>query len=677
MPQQRQISAIMFTDIKGYTALMQSNEKHAVEIRSRHREIFDAITVKFNGEIIQYFGDGTLSIFKSSVEAIQCGIEMQIEFQKEPTIPVRIGIHVGDIIKTENDIIGDAVNIASRIENLGIPGSILISDKVHDQIKNQNYIKVKFLNDFDLKNVAQAVPVFAIANEGIMVPKLSDLRKKVRENSGQLVGSSKRNYWIATTLAILMIIALFYYFKNVTSPNINDKSIAVLAFADMSPDGNQEYFSDGISEEILNLLARVPDLKVVSRTSSFAYKGKEATVAEIGKALHVSHILEGSVRKSGNTVRITANLTNVSDDTQIWNETYVRQMDDIFKVQDEIAGEVIQQLKATLLNDIVSKTVNPKAYDLYLQAKQVYVQGSAEASKNAETLIRQSITVDSTYAPAWRYLSGIIYSQIYNYGILPMTQENITKGIEATKRAIKLDPNYADGYIGLASFERMNWNFTATYKNLDKALALAPENADVIGTAANISMKFGKLEKAVGLLLKAMELDPLNYRRQLNLGLCYWMLKDYGNSEKSFQTFLLHYPNSESAHSFMAMLYLRNGNKDEALKEIEKEPSSFWKLYRKCLVLYATGNKAESDALLDQLVADWGDLAWPNIASAYAFRGEKDEAFKWLDKAYENRDGSTLEILNYPEMQNLWDDPRWNAFINKLGLPKDHGFHRD
>ena len=241
MPQQRQLSAIMFTDIKGYTAMMQSDEERAVEIRSRHREIFEAKIHKYNGEIIQYFGDGTLSIFKSSVEAIRCAIEMQIDFQNKPTIPVRIGIHVGDIIRTENDIIGDAVNIASRIENLGIPGSILISDKVHDQIRNQNFVKVKFLNAFDLKNVAEAIPIFAIANEGIAVPQLSDIKNKARENSGQLIGGSKRNYWIATTLTILIIIASFYYFKKTESFIEKDNSIAVLAFADMSPDRNQDW----------------------------------------------------------------------------------------------------------------------------------------------------------------------------------------------------------------------------------------------------------------------------------------------------------------------------------------------------------------------------------------------------------------------------------------------------
>jgi len=484
--------------------------------------------------------------------------------------------------------------------------------------------------------------------------------------------------FVGMALAIVLLVSdrLFNFTGAMETSAVNDKSIAVLAFADMSPNKDQEYFSDGISEEILNLLAKIPDLKVISRTSSFSYKGKEENISKIGEELKVAHVLEGSIRKSGNTFRITAQLINVNDGAHIWSETYDREMSDIFKIQDEIAGKVTQELKATLLGDIASATVAPKAYDLYLQAKQVDRQGTAEAIKNAETLIRQSIAIDSSYAPTWSYLSGIIYSQLYNFIALPISEENITKGMEAAKRAIVLDPDYALGYTSLAEFERTNWNFPAANNHIRKALALAPEDANVIQASAINATDFGKLEEALQLQLKAMELDPLNYSRQFNLGFLYRLLKDYGNAEKYLQTFLLHYPNARSAHSQMALIYLGQGENAKALQEIEKEPEPFWKLYRKCMVVYAMGNKTEADALLKQLIKDYSDRAKANIASVFAFRGERDEAFKWLDMEYEER-GYLLEILNYPEMENLWGDPRWNAFLDKLGLPEDHGFHRD
>jgi len=484
---------------------------------------------------------------------------------------------------------------------------------------------------------------------------------------------------IGLTLAVVLLVSdrIFNFTESMETPAVNDKSIAVLAFADMSPNKDQEYFSDGISEEILNLLAKVPDLKVISRTSSFSYKGKEENISKIGEELKVNHVLEGSIRKSGNTFRITAQLINVNDGAHVWSETYDRDMSDIFKIQDEIAGKVTQQLKATLLGELASTPVDPEAYDLYLQARQVRRQGNAVAMKNAETLIRRSIAIDSSYAPAWDWLSTIIYNQIYVYGTLTMTEESIAMGMEAAKRAIVLDPDYFGGYTCLAYFERMNWNFTAARDLINKALALAQEDTNVIAAAASNALYFGKLEEALQLQLKSVELDPLNYDNRPNLGLRYWLLKDYDNAEKSPQTFLLLYPNAESVHSLMALIYLGQGEKDKALLEIEKEPDSFWKLYGQCMVVYALGDKQKADALLKELVETYGGDSWPNIASVYAFRGEKDEAFTWLDKAYEQRDGSILEILNYPEMENLWGDPRWNAFIDKLGLPEDHGFHRD
>lgn len=487
------------------------------------------------------------------------------------------------------------------------------------------------------------------------------------------------------SLAVLLLVAdrIFDFTGSRESAEISeqteerDKSIAVLAFADMSPEKDQEYFSDGISEEILNLLAKIPDLKVISRTSSFSYKGKEQNIKEIGEELQVAHVLEGSIRKSGNTFRITAQLIDANNGAHIWSETYDREMNDIFKIQDEIAAKVAQQLKISLLGNIASRPANPEAYTLYLQAKQLSLQRTVDAIKNAETLIRRSIALDENYAPAWALLGKITLTQIYNFATVPMTQVNIGMGMDAATTAISLDSQYAGGYAVLAGFQRANWDFKAATSNIQKAMDLAPEDPEVITQASLAMMDLGKLEEGIRLQLKVLELDPLNHFHYLNLGLSYNGLKDYEKAEKSLQNFLLHYPGAGIAHSQMALVHLAQGEKDMALEELEKEPEAFWKLYCKTMVVYSIGEKKEADALLGLLIKDWGDLAWPNIASVYAFRGEKDEAFRWLDLAYENRDGTILEILTYPEMENLWGDPRWNAFINKLGLPKEHGFHMD
>ncbi len=500
--------------------------------------------------------------------------------------------------------------------------------------------------------------------------------------------SNRLNKLIIGGLAIAILLLLYNMYKGpeatlsetekvAESPVENDKSIAVLAFADMSPEKDQEYFSDGISEEILNLLAKIPDLKVVSRTSSFSYKGKEQNIKKIGEELQVGHVLEGSIRKSGNTFRITTQLINVSNGLHVWSETYDRDITDIFKIQDEIASKVTQQLKVTLLGDVLTtKTVNTDAYNLFLQAKQLREQNSLESSKNALKLIKESIAIDSTYAPAWALLSNVIYDASFRHVIISF-DKGLIEGKQAAKKAVSLDPNYVNGYVQLAVFESYSWNFEVENELLEKAMLLDPHNPEVIKAKSNSALNFGHKDLAIELQKKTIELDPLNTLHYFNLGLYYWMNKDYAKAEANLNKYLLLSPNSSFGNNMMGQVLINMGHSEKALEFIEKDTDPFWNLYRKCMAFYAMGKTQEANALLKQFVADWGHDSWPNIAHLYAFRGEKDNAFKWLELAYDNKDASVLEILNYPEMENLWGDPRWNKFINKLGLPKDHGFHRD
>ena len=488
------------------------------------------------------------------------------------------------------------------------------------------------------------------------------------------------------TIAILLLVYTMYKGPEANLSEIeelteipieNDKSIAVLAFADMSPEKDQEYFSDGISEEILNLLAKIPDLKVVSRTSSFSYKGKEQNIKKIGEELQVGHVLEGSIRKSGNTFRITTQLIKVSNGLHVWSETYDRDITDIFKIQDEIASKVTQQLKVTLLGDILTtKTANTDAYNLFLQAKQLREQNSSESSKNALKLIKESIAIDSTYAPAWALLSDVIYDATFRHAIISFDQ-GILEGKQAAKQSVSLDPNYVNGYVNLSAFESFSWNFEVENELLEKAMLLDPHNPEVIKAKSNSALNFGKKDLAIELLLKTMELDPLNTLHYFNLGLYYWTNKNYTKAEASLNKYLLLSPNSGFGNNMMGQIQISMGRPEKAITYIEKDTDPFWNSYRKTMAIYGMGKTKEADILLKQFVTDWGHDSWPNIAHVYAYRGEKDNAFKWLELAYDNKDASLLEILNYPEMENLWGDPRWNKFINKLGLPKDHGFHRD
>ncbi|MGB0424714.1 MAG: adenylate/guanylate cyclase domain-containing protein, partial [Flavobacteriales bacterium] len=259
----RQLSAIMFTDIVGYTALMQSNEKKAAQLRARHRKVFEEQHKLFNGRIVQYYGDGTLSVFNSAINACECATQIQLILREGDPLPLRIGLHLGDIVFDKTEVYGDGVNVSARIESLAVEGSILLSSNINEELKNQESISTVFMGSFDFKNVNEPLKVFAIDQEGIVLPKASELNGKI------------------------------------FTPN---KSVAVLPFVNMSSDPDNEYFSDGMTEEIINALSKIERLKVTSRTSSFYFKNKSLPIKKIAKELNVSAILEGSVRVSGNAL---------------------------------------------------------------------------------------------------------------------------------------------------------------------------------------------------------------------------------------------------------------------------------------------------------------------------------------------------------------------------------------
>lgn len=458
--------------------------------------------------------------------------------------------------------------------------------------------------------------------------------------------------------------------------SIDDKSIAVLAFADMSPEKDQEYFSDGISEEILNLLAKVPELKVISRTSSFSYKGNDQDIKKIGEELQVGHVLEGSVRKSGNTFRITTQLINTKTGAHIWSETYDQNMEDIFEIQDRIAAVVTRQLKITLLDEEIfkTKTVNLEAYDLFLRAIAVH-NGTKENVIQSEKLTRQSIAIDSNYAPAWAFLSTTI-ARGNSFAIRPIDEE-ASESKNAAQRAIEIDSTLAFGYSNLGASYIKDWDFINASKAIKKALELAPQNADIIFSAVREAETLGKIDYAISLANKALRIDPLSYGGYFRLASGYSDKEEYDKAEESLKKYMFMYEDSRWSHNFLAQIYLGQGKIDQAIEEVEKDTDPFWNLYIKSMIVYASGDMQRANQLLDKLVKDWGHDSWPNIAHVYAFRNEKDNAFNWLEQSFEMRDSSLFGWLSNPAFKNLHGDPRWNAFINKLGLPENHGFHLD
>jgi len=447
-----------------------------------------------------------------------------------------------------------------------------------------------------------------------------------------------------------------------------DHSIAVLPFVNMSSDKEQEYFSDGLSEELLNLLAQVPQLRVIARTSSFSFKGKEADIAEIARKLNVAHVLEGSVRKSGNTLRITAQLIRTSDSSHLWSQTYDRQLTDVFKVQDEIAAAVVSELKITLLgNAPKAKAADPRAYALFLQAREVYRKSTPAAMERAIALYNQALAIDPTYAPAWVGLADVYVFQVNNG--LKLADEGIQLAREATEKALALDPEYALAHAELGwiavFYDR---DLAAAARHIERALALDPANLDVIFVAALLARRLGRLDQAIALGQYQVTRDPVNTEAHDELANTYRYAARLDEALAEMRTVLSLNPGFVNQHELLGEVLLQKGDARAALTEMQREANEPDRLAGLSMAYYALGQKAESDAALADVIKKYEKTSAYTIASALAFTGQADRSFAWLDKALRYHDPALGSLPVYPMFANVHSDPRWLPFLRRLGM---------
>ena len=452
---------------------------------------------------------------------------------------------------------------------------------------------------------------------------------------------------------------------------LDEKSIAVLPFADMSSGKDQEYFADGLSEELLNLLAKLPELRVIGRTSSFQFKGRNEDLRVIGEKLNVAHILEGSVRQSGEKVRISAQLIRAADGSHLWSQTYDRTLDDIFVVQDDIAGEVVKALKLTLLGTTSvtrSRPVDPEAYNLALQGRFFVERRGQKDLERATELFRQSAERDPGYAPAWAGLSEA-YIQQANTGLVQVA-DHFRRAREAAEKALALDPQLADAHLALGWIHnRYDFDWEAADSSFRRALELEPGNAMALRRAGAQSLTLGRIKESIDLANKAIERDPLRPGSYVNLGLNLLADNRDREAEAAFRKTLELEPDGVAFHQLLGLALLLQGKTDAALREARQETEEVWRLLSLSLVFHALGRRGESDAALATLKAKFAEGAAYQIADVHAFRGEADLAFEWLERAYVQRDGGLAEIKGDRLMRGLVSDPRYKAFLRKLKLP--------
>ena len=638
----RQLVAIVFADMAGYTALMQENELLAKSKRKRVKEVLDATIEKYHGKILQYYGDGSLSIFKSAIDAVNFAVNIQHQLLQNPKVDLRIGIHTGDVSVEDESIYGDGVNIASRVESLAVSGSVFISEKVYDEIKNQDHIQAKELGFFELKNVKHPVRVYAITNDGMIVPTRADLTGKTKVPSNRL---------------------------------------AVLPFVNMSADPENEYFSDGITEELLNALTKVEGLQVTSRTSVFAFKGKNDDIRDIAIKLNVDKILEGSVRKSGNRVRITAQLINAADGYHLWSENYDRNLTDIFEVQDEISAIIANKLREnfapTQQNEPLVKVPNKniEAYTQYLRALHYWNKVTPADTRKAIECFEKAIALEPEYAQAYAMAAGA-YSNLGATGqMLPQQAFEIVR--RYADKALALDSLIAEGHIAKASLYLFyEWKWKESYVALRKAIALNPGATSAYQLLAFYYIIMGQKEDAIKIMEEAVRIDPLSPIMNQFLGNAYIFAERYDDAIRKADMLLEMNPEMRISIELKAWATGMKGDWKKALElfeEVHRLTNHPLKGLMGVGYAYAMlGQKEKALECIEKLERrqreDPNSVVDADLVGIWYALGDMDKVFYHISQCVEKRTAPVDYFLQYPVFKGLADDPRYAALRQRAHI---------
>ncbi len=582
----RQLAAIVFTDIVGYSAMMQQDETRATIVRERHRAVFDELTERFGGRILQYYGDGTLSIFQSAVAAVECSVEMQKAFREQPTVPLRIGIHTGDITFSKEEVYGDGLNIASRIEAACMPGGLFISGKVYDDIKNHKWLKAKSLGEFEFKNIKQAIPMYAVCTEGLSVPADDNLaylkQSKAKVVNIRTASDSNKHtprslalqfregaLWLLTILALILIGMNFLNREEpapvYAGPLDGQIAIAVLPFSNFSDSEEDEYFSDGITEDILTLLSRMNDVRVISRTSVMQYKNTNKSIREIAAELNASHILEGSVRKSGNKVRVVAQLIDAVTDAHLWAQTYDKEMTELFEIQSNVAQDIASALEHELspsewANINKKPTKNLEAYQHYMKGREFYGKYDKSSNDKAIEHFKTALDLDTSFALAYAGLGDAI-SQKANYEHKPNLLDSAKM---VSQKAIRIDKNCSEGYKALGLAYHYKGDKEKAMEAYQQAVAENPNNDLAISNIAMIHNDKGEFVEGFRWAKRAFDLNPKHPMALKRLSEITQVVGLEGEAEQLLKKGIEENPENVEFYQDLSNLYLRQNKLKEA-----------------------------------------------------------------------------------------------------------------
>ena len=633
--EQRRLAAVMFTDLVGYTALTQRNEALAMQLLEEHRRLVRPFFPKHNGREVKTIGDAFLVEFASALEATRCAFDIQQSLNEvnsgrpeDRRVLARIGIHLGDVIHDQNDVYGDAVNISSRIEPLASPGGICVSEQVYSQIKNKFEFPLSSLGEKNLKNVNEPIEVFRVV--------------------------------------------LPWEKKSESESSLDKSRIAVLPFANMSPDPNDQYFADGITEEIISIVSGISGLSVISRTSVMGYKGTTKKLGEIGRELDVGSILEGSVRKAGNRIRITAQLIDVVSDRHLWAQNYDRNFDDIFAVQSEIAEKVAGELKIRLVDSdkrVIEKkpTENTEAYNNFLRGREMFREETEPSLKQAIALFEKAIELDPSFAKA--YVGVAECHQVLASGGYEPFDISVATVRPLLERALSLDPNLPEAHAALS---RMFFNLDdvlASEAEARRALELNPSLPDTYWHLFELAADKGDQGEMVRQMESAYRLDPIRPDFIFRVGLAYFYT---GRGQEALEFWR---KNEHLAPAFayrgMTEYYIANGDLQRAKEfnaKLEKlDPTNPRAIWMGGVIAAMEGDREKALLAVKKIEdAKMGPIGFNFIGYVYHALGDLDSFFECMNKALEGHAIIPSSLFHSPLWARARSDPRYQELTEKL-----------
>ena len=676
-----EIGHVLFIDIVGYSKLLINEQSEQIQkLKEIVRGTEQVQIAEAEGKLLRLpTGDGGALVFRTTPEApVLCAMEIAKELKSHPELKVRMGIHSGPVneitdLGAQANIAGAGINIAQRVMDCGDAGHILLSKHVADDLEHyprwQPYLHS--LGECEVKHGVRVGVVNLYRDEigNAQVPKKFRVARRRR---------ARMRWGLAAAAALLLAATVFSFILVSRRPaqfvaNVAEKSIAVLPLVNTGGDPNNEYFSDGLSEELIAVLAKIPALKIIGRKSSFLFKGTSENTRTIGQKLGVVNLLEGSVRKQGDQVRIVTELISAADGRELWTETYDRELKDVFAVQSEIATAVAAQLKIKLLgpppqSDAAPLNENLAAYTAVQQGNFYLSRENEEGCRKAIEFYNEAIRLDPSYALAYSSLSWgwAVLGNLFLGG--DEFAAAYGKARSAAQTALSLPPNLADAHL-VMGFILMNadYNYDEALSQFRQAEELAPGSVDPKTQLSYLLLTLGRLDEAEEMSRKTHALDPLA-ASYIDLGRILIARGKYDEAEATLRKAIERKPKGARYHMQLTNIYLLQGKAVLALKEAQLEAAGYWQDYALALAQQAQGDRASADAALQKFIEKHPEGP-SQIATIYALRKQPDEMFSWLERGYNERDAGMPQLLTLPFIHNYRGDPRFAALCQKLKLP--------